>query len=125
MKIKYILISTLFVFLVTASNAQNFSTWIQDASHKGLKVRYAINKDAFGYNTVILELTNTILSSMEVTTSICSTEGQGKNGWQQISIQPNKIVRLSFKVKNNACVNGWWWWYRSYSESRSTNIFGN
>ena len=123
MKAKIAFITILLSCVTSAMNAQNFSAWIQDQAHPRLQVRYAITKDAFGFNTVILELTNTALSSMEVTTSICGTTDQGKNGWQQLTIQPNKISRLTFKVKNNACVNGWWWWYRKYGESRMI-LFG-
>lgn len=74
MKIKIVFITVLLSCVTFAMNAQNFSEWIQDQAHPKLKVRYVVNKDAFGYNTVILELTNTVLSSMEITISICNTD---------------------------------------------------
>ena len=95
MKIKTVFIIALIMGLTSTIQAQNFSAWIQDPTHKGLKARYAVSQDAFGYNTVVMELTNSILSSMDVTTSICSTEGQGKNG-EHIGLSGMAICKWRF-----------------------------
>lgn len=96
--------------------SQSFSSWITDAAHPGLQVRYRQDKDRNGYNIILLQVQSKEACSMQITSGICSKDTKEKNGWKNVALTKNKTHQFSFKIRNS-CTNGFWWWYKDYKKT--------
>jgi hypothetical protein len=112
------------VCLAAALHAQSYSAWVQDKGHPTLKARYIMAKDSKGYNFIQLEVASTVACSMQVTSSLCSSDKKDINGWRTIKILANKSVTVNFKILNS-CTNGWWWWYQNYKATKAVRFDDN
>lgn len=94
-------------------HAQQFSAWSTDPKVTTLKARYASSKTSENWNEIMLQVTSSVGCTLLITSSLCSTDPLGKNGWQSLRIQRGEIKTVYIKASRN-CMNGWWWWYKNY-----------
>lgn len=118
MKIKILAYYVILILGMQPANLkaqQQFSAWSVDPGRPTLQVRYTQFKATDGNRYIVLEMTSSVKCRMQITSTLCNADPQGKNGWKNITLEKNTLKKLSFKVLNT-CLNGWWWWYRSYNE---------
>jgi len=92
-----------------------FSAWSVDPTRPTLQTRYTQYKATDGNRYIKLEVTSSLHCRMQITSTLCNNDQQGRNGWKSITLEKNIPRTIYFKVLNS-CINGWWWWYRNYNE---------
>lgn len=116
MKHLSLLAATVLIVWSTAIKAQNYSNWITDQVHPELKVRYYSGKDSKGYNVVYLQIVSSKNCKLEITSSLCSKDGNTKNSWYAVQLVKDIPATRGFKILNS-CTDGFWWWYRNYKSN--------
>lgn len=97
-------------------HAQQFSEWISDSKRPGLKVRWAVRKNADNYTYLVIQMQSNAGCKLDITGSVCNSDRNDRNGWKSIQLYRDRTSQLSFKILN-ACNNGFWWWYKNYRSS--------